>query len=46
MTCSIPYMIVVVILLTYMFLGAAMYTIWEKEWSYMDAFYFVFISIR
>ncbi|XP_071170980.1 uncharacterized protein [Mytilus edulis] len=40
----LPLVVPVIILFVYLFLGALMYTRWE-DWSYLDAFYFTFISV-
>lgn len=40
----LPLAVPVIILFIYLFLGALMYTRWE-DWSYLDAFYFTFISV-
>lgn len=41
---NLPITVAVVILIIYILLGAFMYTWWEK-WTYLESFYFVFISI-
>ncbi|KAK6174235.1 hypothetical protein SNE40_017552 [Patella caerulea] len=41
---NIPIFVVAFIILLYLFLGAGMYTLWE-DWTYLEAIYFVFISI-
>jgi potassium channel subfamily K member 18 len=42
---NLPISVAIVMLLTYMFFGAAIYCSWEREWSFFESFYFVFISI-
>ena len=41
---NLPISIAGIILVIYIFLGAVMYLLWE-DWNFLDAFYFVFISI-
>ncbi|XP_046330339.1 TWiK family of potassium channels protein 18-like isoform X3 [Haliotis rufescens] len=41
---NIPISFAIGILVLYIFLGAIMYALWEK-WSFLESFYFVFISI-
>ena len=41
---NLPISIAGIILVIYIFLGAIMYLLWE-DWTFLDAFYFVFISI-
>lgn len=41
---NLPISIAGIILVIYIFLGAIMYLFWE-DWTFLDAFYFVFISI-
>lgn len=41
---NLPISVAIIMLLTYMFFGASIHCIWEN-WSFFDAFYFVFISI-
>ena len=41
---NLPITVAVAILVIYILLGAFMYSLWE-EWNYLEAFYFVFISI-
>jgi potassium channel subfamily K member 18 len=41
---NLPISVAIIMLLTYMFFGASIHCMWE-EWSFFDAFYFVFISI-
>lgn len=41
---KLPIVVPIIILIIYIFLGAIMYTLWE-DWGYLDAFYFVFISV-
>jgi hypothetical protein len=42
---NVPISVAIVMLLTYMLCGAAIYCILETNWSFFEAFYFVFISI-
>lgn len=41
---NLPISVAIVLLLTYMLFGAAIYCSWEG-WTFFEAFYFVFISI-
>jgi hypothetical protein len=41
---NLPISVAVVLLLLYMMIGAAVFTIWE-DWSFFEAFYFVYISL-
>ena len=41
---NLPISVAVTILIIYILLGACMYSIWE-EWTYLEAIYFVFISL-
>lgn len=41
---NLPMTVAIVIMILYIVVGAAMYTIWEN-WTFADSFYFVFISI-
>ena len=41
---NLPIAVAIVILIFYILLGALMYSIWE-DWNFLEAFYFVFISI-
>ena len=41
---KLPPLLAIVITTTYIFLGALMYTRWEP-WTYLEAFYFLFISV-
>ena len=41
---NLPPVVAISITVTYIFLGAVMYTQWE-DWSFLEAFYFVFVSI-
>ncbi|GLG98654.1 Putative TWiK family of potassium channels protein 18, partial [Gryllus bimaculatus] len=41
---NLPISIAITILLTYIFVGAAVYYIWE-DWGFFESFYFVFISM-
>lgn len=42
---NLPISVAIIMLLTYMLCGAAIYCILEEKWSFFEAFYFVFISI-
>jgi hypothetical protein len=42
---NVPISVAIVLLLTYMLCGAAMYCMLEENWSFFESFYFVFISI-
>lgn len=42
---NLPISIAIVMLLSYMICGAAIYCTWEREWTFFESFYFVFISI-
>lgn len=42
---NLPISVAIVMLLTYMFFGAAIYCTFEGQWTFFEAFYFVFISI-
>ncbi|KAK9502023.1 hypothetical protein O3M35_012633 [Rhynocoris fuscipes] len=42
---NLPISVAIVILLIYIFMGAAVFYIWETDWTFFDAFYFVFISM-
>lgn len=42
---NLPITLAFVILLAYIFMGAAVYSIWEEKWSFFEACYFVFISM-
>jgi len=42
---NLPPIIAIAITVVYICAGAAMYRKWESGWSYLDAFYFIFISI-
>ena len=41
---NLPISVAVTILIVYILLGACMYSIWE-DWTYLEAIYFVFISL-
>ncbi|XP_064601820.1 TWiK family of potassium channels protein 18-like isoform X2 [Liolophura sinensis] len=41
---NLPITVAVLVIVIYLLFGAGMYTIWE-EWNYLEAFYFVFISL-
>ena len=38
-------LIAIIITLLYILFGSFMYLLWEDDWAYYDAFYFIFISI-
>ncbi|KAK3590222.1 hypothetical protein CHS0354_041286 [Potamilus streckersoni] len=42
---NLPIIVAVIILLLYIVLGSVMYTTWEKDWGFLEAFYFIFISL-
>ena len=42
---NVPISVAIIMLLTYMFFGAAIHCMWESDWSFFNSFYFVFISI-
>lgn len=42
---NVPISVAIIMLLSYMLCGAAIYCILETDWSFFEAFYFVFISI-
>lgn len=42
---NLPISIAIVMLLSYMICGASIYCTWEREWTFFESFYFVFISI-
>ncbi|BES96443.1 Ion channel [Nesidiocoris tenuis] len=42
---NIPISVAITILLVYIFLGATVFWFWEEEWTFFEAFYFVFISM-
>jgi potassium channel subfamily K member 18 len=44
-TFNLPPVVALLIAFIYMLLGSALYTAWETNWTYFDAFYFVFISL-
>lgn len=41
---NLPISVAITMLLAYMLFGASIYCTWE-EWSFFEAFYFVFVSI-
>jgi hypothetical protein len=41
---NLPPYVAITIAVAYIFIGAAMYTLWE-DWGYLEAFYFIFISV-
>jgi len=41
---NLPILVAVFVVVIYILLGAALYRLWEK-WTYLEAFYFIFISI-
>jgi potassium channel subfamily K member 18 len=42
---NLPISVAIIILLSYMLLGATFYCTFETDWTFFEAFYFVFISI-
>lgn len=42
---NLPPWVAILLLVSYIMLGAAMFIQWEKNWSYFEAVYFVFISM-
>ncbi|KAL5287471.1 hypothetical protein ACFFRR_008394 [Megaselia abdita] len=42
---NLPISLASTILILYILIGASVYTIWEVDWTYFEAFYFVFISM-
>lgn len=42
---NLPISVAIVILLIYIFVGAFVFWIWENDWTFFEAFYFVFISM-
>ncbi|KAL3864352.1 hypothetical protein ACJMK2_006043 [Sinanodonta woodiana] len=42
---NLPIIVAVIILFLYIVLGSVMYTTWEKDWGFLEAFYFIFISL-
>lgn len=42
---SIPLLLAVVLCLGWIVLCAALFKLWESEWSYFQSFYFFFISL-
>lgn len=42
---NLPISVAIVMLIVYMVVGAAIYCLLENDWSFFEAFYFVFISI-
>jgi len=42
---NLPISVAFIMLVSYMFIGATIYCIWEHEWTFFESFYFVFISI-
>ncbi|XP_055372410.1 uncharacterized protein LOC129606240 [Condylostylus longicornis] len=42
---NLPVSVATVILICYIIIGAFVYPLWEDQWSYFEAFYFVFISM-
>lgn len=42
---NVPISVAIVMLIAYMVVGAAIYCILEDDWTFFEAFYFVFISI-
>ena len=44
-TFNLPPIVALLIAFVYLLLGSFLYIAWETEWTYFDAFYFVFISL-
>lgn len=42
---NLPISVALIMLIGYMIFGASIYSIFEPNWSFLDSFYFVFISI-
>lgn len=42
---NLPISVAIVMLVSYMLIGASIFCLLEQEWSFFEAFYFVFISI-
>ncbi|XP_068220616.1 potassium channel subfamily K member 18-like [Palaemon carinicauda] len=42
---NLPISLALFILLVYILIGCIIYTIWEEDWTYFTAFYFIFISM-
>lgn len=42
---NLPISVAIALLLGYMLFGAALFCVMEDEWTFFEAFYFVFISI-
>ncbi|CAH1406042.1 unnamed protein product [Nezara viridula] len=42
---NLPISVAIFILLIYIFFGAAVFWVWETDWTFFEAFYFVFISM-
>lgn len=42
---NLPISLAIILLISYMLCGAILYCIMEEEWTFFEAFYFVFISI-
>ncbi|XP_066938777.1 potassium channel subfamily K member 18-like [Macrobrachium rosenbergii] len=42
---NLPISLALLILLLYILIGCVIYTIWEEDWTYFTAFYFIFISM-
>jgi hypothetical protein len=44
-TFNLPPLVAILITIIYIVAGSAMYSTWEGDWTYHEAFYFIFISI-
>lgn len=42
---NLPISVAIVMLMSYMLFGAAIYCTWEDGWTFFESFYFVFVSI-
>lgn len=42
---DLPLSVALIVLITYMIVGAHVYNLWEEEWTFFESFYFVFISM-
>lgn len=42
---NLPISLAIILLISYMLCGATLYCFMEEEWTFFEAFYFVFISI-
>lgn len=43
---DLPVPVAVSLVLGWIFLGAVLFSLWDGQWSYIEAFYFFFISLR